>query len=453
MVSIEDFPHDKGPVWIMGRKYDINRHRQEAKRDVHSRLWMTYRRGFANIGGTGPTTDQGWGCMLRCGQMMLAQALICRHLGRDWRWNPTEPEESYTRILKMFLDRKDCPYSIQQIAQMGVGEGKSVGMWFGPNTVAQVLRKLVAFDSWSNMAVHVALDNTVVQEDIRKVCCGSRETQCGHASSTQPPSNKSVHETKSDARAESAFTRAWRPVLIFIPLRLGLNEINAVYVKRLKRCFTLRQSLGVIGGKPNHAHYFIGFVGDELIYLDPHTTQPALTTDKWGFLQDEGYHCDHACRMNIHNLDPSIALGYYCHDEADFEAWCKDIQQVIKEQDLSPMFELTEERPSHWPPFDPGQSSMETSFGVLYTTAGVKARDKSVLHVSSKQWNSTSRATGTNDRGSCCTYHNARILTDVYQHRHEGSLHTVASVSLMDKSSRSRIDHENSFINLLVTCW
>ncbi len=51
---------------------------------------------------------------------------------------------------------------------MGVGEGKSIGQWFGPNTVSQVLKKLSVFDEWSNIGVHVALDNTVVKDDISK---------------------------------------------------------------------------------------------------------------------------------------------------------------------------------------------------------------------------------------------------------------------------------------------
>lgn len=34
----------------------------------------------------------------------------------------------------------------------------------------------------------------------------------------------------------------------------------------LQHCFMMPQSLGVIGGKPNSAHYFIGYVGESDLY-------------------------------------------------------------------------------------------------------------------------------------------------------------------------------------------
>ncbi|XP_043378389.1 cysteine protease ATG4B isoform X3 [Chelonia mydas] len=252
----EDFPETKDPVWILGRTYSVFTEKEEILLDVTSRLWFTYRKNFPAIGGTGPTSDTGWGCMLRCGQMIFAQALVCRHLGRDWRWVKGKRQtDNYFNILNAFIDKKDSYYSIHQIAQMGVGEGKSIGQWYGPNTVAQVLKKLATFDTWSSLAVHIAMDNTVVMEEI----------------------------------------------------------------------------------------------SEELIYLDPHTTQPAVEPSDNGCIPDESFHCQHPpCRMSIAELDPSIAVGFFCNTEEDFNDWCQEIKKLSLLRGVLPMFELIEHQPSHF---------------------------------------------------------------------------------------------------------
>uniref|UniRef100_A0A673XSX0 Cysteine protease n=1 Tax=Salmo trutta TaxID=8032 RepID=A0A673XSX0_SALTR len=308
--EFEDFPETSEPVWILGKEFNALTEKDDILSDVTSRLWFTYRKNFPPIGGTGPTSDTGWGCMLRCGQMILGEALVCRHLGRDWRWVRGQPPRGeYIGILNAFLDKKDSYYSLHQIAQMGVGEGKSIGQWYGPNTVAQVLKKLTVFDSWSRLAVHVAMDNTVVMKEISYL--------------TNSESNGGAC-----ALAEEE-TALWKPLVLLIPLRLGLSDINKAYIETLKQCFQLPQSLGVIGGKPNSAHYFIGYVGEELIYLDPHTTQSAVEPCEDSQVPDDTYHCQHPpCRMHICEIDPSVAVGFFCRTEDDFDDWCMRIRKV-----------------------------------------------------------------------------------------------------------------------------
>uniref|UniRef100_A0AAY5E9I9 Cysteine protease n=1 Tax=Electrophorus electricus TaxID=8005 RepID=A0AAY5E9I9_ELEEL len=354
---LEDLPDTNEPVWILGECYNVKTEKSELLSDVHSKLWFTYRKKFSPIGGTGPSSDTGWGCMLRCGQMILAQALVCQHLGREWRWVAEGPQPTeYQRILHCFLDRKDSCYSIHQMAQMGVGEGKSVGEWYGPNTVAQVLKKLALFDDWNSLAVYVSMDNTVVIEDISKFfylscCCCCFCTDY-----------KMYVQSLSSARSLAHSDRE-------AVLPGGMAQFSLLYVKfnhhmecissdsdyfLFKECFKMPQSCGVLGGKPNLAYYFIGFIDDELIYLDPHTTQLAVDSETGTPVHDQSYHCQRSPhRMKITSLEPSVALGFFCRSEEDFDGWCSQVQQELVRKRNLRLFELVEKHPPHWPPFVP----------------------------------------------------------------------------------------------------
>ncbi|VDN39287.1 unnamed protein product [Gongylonema pulchrum] len=97
--------HSNLPVYLLGKTYKSREDMEAIKKFFVSLLWFTYRKNFQPIGGTGPKSDQGWGCMLRCGQMLLARALIVRHLGSDWLWNRDAKEDDYKRILRICFIR------------------------------------------------------------------------------------------------------------------------------------------------------------------------------------------------------------------------------------------------------------------------------------------------------------------------------------------------------------
>ncbi|XP_025161971.1 cysteine protease ATG4A isoform X2 [Harpegnathos saltator] len=343
----EDIPQVDDPVWILGRVYNAIKELDIIRRDIRSILWFTYRKGFVPIGGCNSTftSDKGWGCMLRCGQMVLARALITLHLGKDWQWMPESKNSTYLKILKRFEDKRAATFSIHQIALTGASEGKEVGQWFGPNTIAQVLKKLVVYDEWSSLTIHVALDNMLVINDILKQCKvdGSVTAEVDEEMTLKAPNQ-------------------WKPLLLLIPLRLGLSEINPVYINGLKASFKISQSLGVIGGKPNLALYFIGCVGDEVIYLDPHTTQRSGNvgnkTNEEEIEMDATYHCKLANRTPITGMDPSVALCFFCATEVDFRSLCKSMQEELTLPQKQPLFELCTERLTHWLPSEDAASEV-----------------------------------------------------------------------------------------------
>ena len=56
---------------------------------------------------------------------------------------------------------------------------------------------------------------------------------------------------------------------------LEVNNVSLIdlvaCVQEIKSFLRSPYSVGIIGGRPQHAIYFVGYKGDELLGLDPHT--------------------------------------------------------------------------------------------------------------------------------------------------------------------------------------
>lgn len=289
--------------------------------DVSSRIWLTYRYNFIPLTAKQQykhqyTSDSGWGCMIRTGQMMLAEALLRLELGRAWRLvnSDTSYSLAHQNILRRFVDAPNvfCDLSIHRIVQIGVRYGKQPGDWYGPETIATVFQELVHANPYAKLSIHVARGSTIVSGRISQYFSNTTN----------------------------------KPLLLLIPVRLGLQRVNSIYQSFILGCLQLSCSVGIIGGKPRHSVYFIGHsVDGKLLYLDPHSVQKAVRMDgcfpRMADLQS--YHCRQPRYMDVGEMDPSMTIGFLLENVAAFEQFCRDVKMLTNK--TTPFFHVVDVEP------------------------------------------------------------------------------------------------------------
>ncbi|RMZ06370.1 hypothetical protein D0860_05579 [Hortaea werneckii] len=309
--------------------------------DLEARIWLTYRNGFPpipkssdpvassamsfstklrNLGNQGGfTSDTGWGCMIRSGQSLLANSLAMLELGREWRKG--QKVEEHRRLLSLFADAPDAPFSIHKFVEHGAQAcGKHPGEWFGPSATARSLQALTMKYKPANLRVYARSDDGDVYVD-------------------------RLLELATQQSADDTF----QPTLIVLGIRLGIDRITPVYHAALKAALEMPQSVGIAGGRPSSSHYFVGHQGDNFFYLDPHSTRsylPAQPSDE----DVESCHTRRVRRLELAQMDPSMLLGFLLRDQEDFEAWRKAVgssegKPIVHVHEREPGYVMGSERP------------------------------------------------------------------------------------------------------------
>lgn len=314
------------PIYLMGNFYPPSPTQwTDFQRDFTSGLiWCTYRHSYPPIKPSTFTTDVGWGCMLRSGQGLLANALAIQFMGRGWnRPVPGDPMwDIYVRILSWFLDDMNArsPFSVHRIALLGKQLGKNIGEWFGPSTTSQVIKALVHNYPESGLGVYVTTDGVIYKDQVEEAATLKKSNGFGH-------------------------------LLILVTIRLGIDKLNPIYNDAIKATFEFPQTLGIAGGRPSSSYYFVGYQGDDLFYLDPHHSRCVVESKDLNDYTAEDfstYHCETIRKIDINAIDPSMLLAFYCRDRADFDAFCLEVQELNARPGMgSSIFTIGEKAPDY----------------------------------------------------------------------------------------------------------
>jgi cysteine protease ATG4 len=187
---------------VLGKKYND-------LKVVESVACFSYKMNFEPIGYL--TSDIGWGCTYRCGQMLIKEFL----------------KRINSKVsLVDFNDGYNYMFSIHNMSIIVHDIYNDIpGTWLGACSVSFTLKKLL--EKCENTSVIVARDSIIYNDKVKEVKY---------------------------------------PILFLIPISpSGLFTLDF-----LKNILDFRLCNGIIGGKPRSSYYIIGYENDDLLYLDPH---------------------------------------------------------------------------------------------------------------------------------------------------------------------------------------
>ena len=279
-------------VYLLGKPFTYNPKisqrelNEQLRRAFSDIIWFTYRRNFPILKPQNPLknfiSDTGWGCMIRAGQMMWAEVL--RRL-----WD-LKMSKDLIELIRLFLDSElkleKAPFSIQQISQKAAKNFNVLpGEWYKATTIIMSLEE--CYDEYlkfcnknEKVAFSVFPDGCIfVDKILEKVTKPKKCEFCQAAHLKRKLKNHKNSEENNEKKRKfqpglcKECLKFERNLFLMVCLRLGSGKPNPEYFPMMKYLMSSPYSVGVLGGRPRRALYFVGFQNDLLIIQDPHYVQ------------------------------------------------------------------------------------------------------------------------------------------------------------------------------------
>ncbi|KAB8659332.1 hypothetical protein FH972_026221 [Carpinus fangiana] len=299
--------------------------------DFEARIWLTYRSGFRSIPKSddprasagmslqmrlksqlsnqgGFTSDTGWGCMIRSGQSLLANALAMLRLGRGLTFHKTGPgaerrlkRNAYSPCLQTTRKRPS------------------------PFTNSSSMERRLVIPSRDSGSGHRPQPNvsSEYQLDTRIAYYGQANSLHRALSVAYPEVGLRIYVTGDgpDVYAQTildiayANSQHFQPILLLVGTRLGIDRVTPVYWEALRDALCMPQSIGIAG-------------------------------DIQAYSQEDldSCHTRRIRRIPLEEMDPSMLIAFLFQNEGDWKAW----RSHVSEAPGKAIFHVVDAQPSQY---------------------------------------------------------------------------------------------------------